>query len=529
MADLIHDYLIQHAQAQPDELAIRFLDETLSYSALLNRSAQLALGLIEEGVMPGDRVGIYQSKSIHTAVAIYGVLLAGAVYVPLDPVAPTSRTATIIRNCDIACLVSFGSGTKRALRKLAAESIPLRAIFGTDAALDLPFKTVSDQQLAALHISDESVSAFPQRKADDLAYIIFTSGSTGIPKGIMHTHTSCLSYVNWTVREYGFSRSDVFSNHAPLHFDLSILDFFSAIRVGACTVIVPEEYTRLPASYTQLLDDANVSVLFTVPFAMIQMNSHGALEQRDLKNLRWAIFGGESFPPAKLRDLMHKLPQVKFDNMYGPAEVNGCTHFTVTEVPDDGQSVPVGRIADIAIAHIVDEQDQLVEPGEAGELLISTPTMMQGYWRQDHLNDQIFVQRICDDGHQRRFFRTGDLLSECVDGYSDGTMRFIGRKDRQVKIRGYRVELDEIELALTELSYVEEAVVFAISAEDSSQYLHAEVTCTVSTLSSEILRDLKQALPWYAIPGKLLVRDSFPRGATGKIDRPLLKLQASER
>ena len=131
-------------------------------------------------------------------------------------------------------------------------------------------------------------------------------------------------------------------------------DYFAAAVAGATTCIVPEEYTKIPASYTQLLADQKVSVLFTVPYALIQMLLLGSLPERDLSDLRWAIFGGEPFPTTHLRALLTALPQTRFDNMYGPAEVNGCTHFTVANIKDDDQAIPIGPIANCAEALVVD-------------------------------------------------------------------------------------------------------------------------------------------------------------------------------
>ena len=380
MAFLLHDLLDDRAAATPERPAAAFLDKALSYGELSARSDRLAEILAEGGVERHARVGIYMDKSIETPVALYGIMKAGAAYVPLDPAAPAERIAGIVADCGIRHLVS-APGKLRKLRALAKLGVEFDRVVGIDDDAALPWNVCPWQALDAAPTSRPSGT---RSLESDLAYIIYTSGSTGTPKGIMHTHHSGLSFARWAVREYALTETDRLSNHAPLHFDLSIFDYFAAVVAGAATVIIPEAHTKLASSYTQILQDHRVTVLFTVPFALIQMLKRGSLDDRDLSSLRWAIFGGEPFPPAYLRELVARLPHVRFDNMYGPAEVNGCTHFTIEDVDDAG--VPIGPIADCAEALIVDTDDRPVSRGAIGELLVRTPTMMQGYWQRDDLN-----------------------------------------------------------------------------------------------------------------------------------------------
>jgi amino acid adenylation domain-containing protein len=520
MSYLIHEYLDSVADANPGRYAAWFLDDRLTYGELTRRSNQLARTLIDRGVARHDRVGIYMDKSINTPVAMYGIMKAGAAYVPLDPASSPDRVLGVIRDCGIRHLVSAASKLRK-VRGLARLDSGLHCIVGLDHQDDLPFECIGWDDIGLAN--DRPV----ERKVieSDLAYIIYTSGSTGSPKGIMHTHYSGLSFARWAVREYGLHADDRLSNHAPLHFDLSIFDYFAAVVAGAGTVIIPEEHTKLPASYSQLLADHAVTVLFTVPFALIQMSLRGSLDKRDLRSLRWAIFGGEPFPPNYLRDLMRQLPHVKFDNMYGPAEVNGCTHYTITEPPKE--SIPIGPIADCAEALIVDKHGVEVCVGAVGELLVRTPTMMQGYWQRKNLNDQAFYRQVSEGGRENVFFRTGDLVQEL----DDGNFRFVGRKDRQVKVRGYRVELDEVELALASTDGVEEAAAYLVEDHEGAKLVGAQVTLQSAGVvdKAEVLGHLKKRLPWYAVPADLRISTEFPRTRTGKIDRRALAAEARAR
>ncbi len=504
------------AERTPERPAIKFLEQSLSYGDLAARSNALAHILVDAGVTRGEPVGIYMDKCIDTAVALYGIMKAGAAYVPLDPAAPPARSAEIARSCGMRCVVT---GEHKASRLAQiAQGCALEATVGLAAATGEGLRNYTPSE-----VRGALTAAPPRRKIieQDLAYIMYTSGSTGAPKGMMHTHASGLSFARWAAHEYRFHAEDVLSNHAPLHFDLSIMDFFSAALAGCATAIVPEAYTRLPASYSQLIQDQGITVLYTVPFALIQLLLRGALEQRDLSALRWAIFGGEPMPLKHLRALREVLPWVSFDNIYGPAEVNGVTHYTVRDLAMDADSIPIGPIADTAEALIVDEQDREVPPGVDGELLVRSPTMMRGYWGRPELNERAFYRRERIAGHEEVFYRTGDVVRED----HSGLLWFLGRKDRQVKVRGYRVELDEIEAALSAIAVVEEAGVFVVSDADGGGEIHAAVTLKgdAGVDSGDLTSELKRALPWYSVPSSIELRKVFPRTSSGKIDRRALR------
>ncbi len=516
---LIHQCIDDWAQRQPDAPAIGFLDESLTYAQLATASTALATQLLELGVKSHDRIGIYMDKRLQTPIAMYGIMKAGAAYVPLDPSAPVERIAFVLNDCGIRHLITENSKLKK-IGAITAQYDGLESLLGISRETNLPLKSVSWQQIESntLKVSSRKIIS------DDLAYIIYTSGSTGTPKGIMHTHSSGLAFAFWATREYGLQANDRLSNHAPLHFDLSIFDYFAAAVAGACVVIIPDDYTKLPPSYSKLIADQKITVLFTVPFALIQLLFNGVLEQRDLSELRWIIFGGEPFPVKHLRALMAHLPDARFDNMYGPAEVNGVTHFTVESIPDDAASIPIGGMSNIADALVLDKNNLPVAMGDPGELLVRSPTMMHGYWGQPELTAKSMFRQSLFDCFDTVYYRTGDLVVE----NDDGIYEFLGRKDRQIKIRGYRVELDEVETALVSHPQVKEGVAFAVPTAQGSQQIQVAVIAKQGEqLSVENLTAfLKTRLPWYAVPSEQEVCLQFPRTTTGKIDRRCLRQQA---
>ena len=519
-------YLLPHAvdraaMRAPDRDAIRYGDASLTYAALAERSDRLAGLLRSQGVRRGDRVGIHAGKGLAAAVGLYGAMKAGAAYVPLDPSSPPARQAFIVRDCGIRHVVTEPARAA-ALRLLLAEGVPVECAVG-----------VSDTDLGVRTFSWSDVDAHPPVVHDpdlvemDLSYILYTSGSTGTPKGVMHTHRSALAFARVAADTYGFRGEDRLSNHAPLHFDLSTMDYFSSALAGATTVIIPDAHTRMPASYASLIEKERLTVLYAVPLALTHLLLHGAIDKRDLSSVRWVLFGGEPFPTRHLRALMAALPNAQFSNVYGPTEVNGVTYWIVPPLPDDDTPIPIGSPYANVELRIVGDDDEPVADGETGELLARTPTMMRGYWGRPDLDARAFWKRPVFGHFEDVYHRTGDLVRR----REDGLLEFHGRKDRQVKARGYRIELDEVEVVMGSHDAVESAAAFAVPDEDGSVHVEGVVTLREARhLTLEELRaHLAASLPRYAIPERIDILEAMPRGSTGKIDRRELARRARER
>ena len=520
MTYLLTHLIEQAAGADPDHPALRHRGETLSYGELLGRASALAHALIEDGVRPGDRVGILLQKSFDSAVALYGIMAAGAVYVPLDPGSPVSRIAFVLRDCGITRLVSEDRSLPT-LHALAEAGASIDSVFGIEDGPDAPFTAVPWREVATRPTALPEIPTTEQ----DLCYILYTSGSTGTPKGIMHTHRSALAWADVTTAEYGLSSRDIISNYAPLHFDLSTLDYFGGARARATTVIIPEEYTRFPASLASLIADERMTVFYTVPLALVRLAVPGMLDGKDLSHLRLVLFGGEPMPIKHLRQMMSSLPNAQFVNVYGPTETNGCTHYRVPAVPDERElGLPIGRPYPNVTIRVVDSEGRQVGVGGTGELLVRAPTLMRGYWARPDLNDAALVNVPGVGGRPDVYHATGDLVSPT----EEGDLAFLGRRDRQIKARGNRVELDEVEAVLVDHPLVHEAAVYALPDAEGSLQPHAEVILIPGTTATdkEIRAHAAGALPPYAVPASIAVRDGFPRTSTGKIDRLRLQTDA---
>lgn len=512
----LHEILDESAHRDAQKVAMRFGSAALTYGEWLRRANTLARVLVEEGVRPGDRVGIYLNKSLETAVAIYGVWKAGAAYVPFDPTAPVERLRFLVSDCGVRHLVT--QPAKAAVARALAGPDGVRCVMGLTPEPGAALRCHSWESLTAESQAPPDVAV----ATDDLAYVMYTSGSTGLPKGLAHTHRSGLSYARASAVLYEVGPEDVLGNHSPLHFDMSTFEYFTGPLCGATTVIISEAHTKLPASLSALMETERLSIWYSVPFALVQLLLRGALETRNLESLRWVLFGGEPFPTGHLNALMQRWPHARFGNVYGPAEVNQCTYY---HVPPEGlpehESVPIGRIWEAAEGLVLDPRDEPAPPGEAGELVVRTTTMMRGYWGRPDLDAKAFYRRPTDPPGASAFYRTGDQ----VRLRPDGELQFLGRIDRQVKIRGYRVELDEIEAALGAHPDVEACGVFALPDREGSQRIEARIQAkTGAELSESALRAFAAArLPPYALPAVIRVVADLPRTTTGKIDRNALR------
>jgi amino acid adenylation domain-containing protein len=434
---------------------------------------------------------------------------------------PPARLGFILEDCDIRHVVTSDRMTKP-LSELSGESRP--HLYGVGSQADAGGMTWDEVRRHPETLPDVSIID------QDLAYIMYTSGSTGNPKGMMHTHHGSNSYARWGALHVGLRPTDRVASHAPLHFDLSVFDFFSTAQSGGTVVLVPEPVTKFPASWTRYIESERISVVFTVPFTLIEMLERGVMEQRDLSSLRWILFGGEPFPPKHLGALMRRLPGVRFTNVYGPAEAPSCTCYDVPSLDgglDDeleaerDEPIPIGTMSVNSEGLILDEDDRECETGQPGELCVRSSTLTKGYWKRPDLNERAFFRRESFGPFPEVFYRTGDLVVR----QDDGLLRFLGRKDRMVKTRGHRVELDEVEAALCSHPAVSEAAAYAVPDGRGSKVILSTVTTHGGRPegAADILRHARARLPGYAVPQDLVVASDLPRTTSGKIDREKLR------
>jgi amino acid adenylation domain-containing protein len=514
----LQQLLVQSAQQFPGRIAVEETDQgEITYHDLNQLSERLRDRLIDLGVRPGDRIGIYLRKSIDAVASIFGILKAGAAYVPVDPGAPPARNGYIFSDCTVKAIIIEHEFVEKLCAEFANQNeLPAFIVLeGTGGGHYL--KSVLEQANTDSLAYPDSFELSP----DNLAYILYTSGSTGKPKGVMLSHQNALSFIDWCSEVFEPSEHDRFSSHAPFHFDLSVLDIYVSIKHGATLVLVEEEIGKDPIRLARLISEKRITAWYSTPSILSFLAQYGKLDQNVFSDLRLVLFAGEVFPIKHLRMLKDLLPLPRYFNLYGPTETNVCTYYEIpaTLSADHTKPFPIGKACTHYrnLIRIVDEQGQDVEVGQMGELIAAGPGVMQGYWNLPEKTANAFLI----DSSGQHWYKTGDVVVQD----QDGNYLYISRRDRMVKKRGYRVELGEIEAGLYKHPEVKEAAVIALANDENGVQIKAFLSFEGGQNPSriELKRFCAENLLTYMIPDFFSFLDSLPKTSTDKIDYQKLK------
>jgi amino acid adenylation domain-containing protein len=520
-------YLLQHllsesAAKYPERDAVVAGTRRMTYRELELISDKFAAVLIERGLKRGDRAAIYMPKSIESIVAIHAILKAGGVYVPLDANAPPNRLGYILQNCAVRCIV-VSAKTAGKLPQVFPEKNPIEIVViagddgNTSLTLDVPIVRWADV------VAHPHAEPNPRPSIEnDLAYILYTSGSTGVPKGVMISHRTSLTFVDWAFETFRLTSEDRNSSHAPLHFDLSIFDIFATLKAGAAIVLVPDGLSTFPVRLAEWIAGQKISVWYSVPSVLSMLVLRGGLDRLEYPNLRTILFAGEVFPVKYLRDVMKALPGVDFYNLYGPTETNVITYYKVPVLPEDRvKPIPIGRAcANMDVFALTDDGGVASHPGEVGELYARGSCLAEGYWGDPDKTAKMFVENPLQPNFREYAYRTGDLVM--LD--EQGDYEFLGRRDHMVKSRGYRIELGEIESALYGHHAIKEAAAVAVPDDLIGNRIVAFVVLNESANASvdDLKRHCSAHIPVYMVPENIEFRSELPKTSTGKTDRPAL-------
>lgn len=520
MERLLHDLVRNASERYPDRIAVEDGDRRLTYRELYDAAGQVANLLAQHDVRRGDRVGLYLDKSLESVVGIYGILRAGAAYVPLDPRAPTRRLAFIARDCGIRVLLT-GIEKSGQWSELLQHGAPVESIVVLNARVADPDSVTTVPTVLTAGDVDAQQTAAPTVEMidQDLAYILYTSGSTGSPKGVMLSHLNALAFVLWVVETFDVGSDDRLSNHAPLHFDLSVLDLYAATAAGATVVLVPPELSVFPVQIRDFIKDRAITIWYSVPSILSMLTLRGGLEPGDLPGLRTLFFAGEIFPTKYLRELMRLLPHTAFVNLYGPTETNVCTWYAVTPIGKARtEPIPIGRAIGGVEVFAVTEDGREAMPGEVGELLVRGNTVMHGYWGDPDRTQGSLVPDPRGTGLRDPAYRTGDLVKQD----ENGDYLLLGRRDHQIKSRGYRVELGEIESAIYAHPDVVECAVLAVPDRLVTNRIEAVIVARNGLTAGDLVRLCGERVPHYMVPERFAFVESLPKTSTGKVDRQAL-------
>jgi non-ribosomal peptide synthetase-like protein len=466
-------------------------EAVLTYRDLDHRANQVARHLIDQGILPGDRVGLLLDKSVETYVALLAVMKVNAAYVPLDPGFPAERIGFILADANVKTVVSMSGFGDR-----------LGAFDVRHVLLDSAKQVIDTKPGAPL--TDREVGP----PVDRICYIIYTSGTTGNPKGVVIEHPSICNFVRVAAERYGFAPGDRVYQGMTIAFDFSVEEIWVPLMAGATLVPAPPGVTLLADELADFLRDRRVTCLCCCPTLL------GTIET-ELPELRILLVGGEACP-HNLVVRWHRAGR-SILNSYGPTEAT-VTASLAELTPH--KPVTVGRpLPTYSIVILDPAADRVAARGELGEIGIAGIGLAAGYLNRDDLTDKKFIADFLaiPDNPSNRIYRTGDL--GCFN--ADGEIEYHGRIDTQVKIRGYRIELIEIESVLLDLPEIAQAVVTTYEPAPGAVELVAYYALKqeASILSrGEITQMLRSRLPAYMIPAYLEELPFIPMTIGNKAD-----------
>lgn len=488
--ECVHELFESQVARTPDNAAVVFENETLSYEQLNARANQLAQYLKKRGIGPGELVGIYLERSAEMVIGLLGVLKTGAAYVPLDPSYPEERLSFMVQDSGIRVVL-----TQQHLREfLAMDGVEW-------ISLDAGWKEIAGQ-------SKENPAA--TLAPENLAYVIYTSGSTGRPKGVQVSHSALNNFLSSMRERPGMSEADILLSVTTLSFDIAGLELYLPLITGAQLVVARREDAMNAHALARLIDESHVTVMQATPATWKLLIEAGWKGSNRLR----ILCGGEALSQQLAEQLFERCAELW--NMYGPTETTIWS--TIKQISSGDSNITIGRpIANTQI-YVLDKTMKTLPLGVRGELYIGGAGLARGYLNQPDLTAERFIpDRFGESG--ARMYRTGDVARYLADG----SVEYLGRTDHQVKLRGFRIELGEIERVINQYARVREAIVLLREDEPGDPRLVAYVVWDAPEGNGNELREyLRKRLPEYMLPAAIVEIEEFPLTPNGKIDRRAL-------
>lgn len=498
----------KNVMAYGNHMALEWENEKYTYAQLNSVVNQLAEKIAKQGIGYGDKVAILLDRGADQIISILAILKCGAVYVPIDVEYPAERINFILEDCNAKLVISY-RGHEEKVNNVIAKLLLDMPENKLDASKEIPIS------------SDYTPS---QLCGEDEMYIIYTSGSTGTPKGTILCHKGVIRTVIET-NYMNISSDDVLTQLVNYTFDPSVLEIFSALLNGASLIMIPKEVLVEMPKLAEVFEKQHITstVFITAIFNMLVDYNVEVLKKIDK-----IFIGGEAMSMHHTRKALECVGAGHIVNLYGPTEGTICaTYYPVDTIKPDWTSIPIGYAISDTTLYIVDEEGNLVPPNVPGELCIGGPGVAKGYLNREDVTAQKFVNLKFGSGE--RVYKTGDRVVLT----SEGTINFLGRIDFQVKINGFRIELGEIEQRIALIEGIKDVIVVSNKDSNGSLYIAAYYTVVGSQydyLVPDYIRGiLKEQIPSYMIPARMMCMEKLPVNSNGKIDRKALPVIYEEK
>src|ERR1051325_1196679 len=488
----VQELFQRQVRSAPESVAVVFEKQQLRYRELNARANQLAHYLRKLGVGPEVLVGICVERSPRMLIGLLGILKAGGAYVPLDPVYPPERLRFITQDAATPVLI-----TQRHL----LSNVPA----GKAHIVCLDDWNIIDQE--------REEDPITETVAQNLSHVIYTSGSTGKPKGVAIQHESVAALIDWASTVFSSEELQGVLASTSICFDLSVFELFVTLSLGG-SVILADNALHL----AHLESAKQVTLINTVPSAIAELLRLNAIP----KTVSTINLAGEALKTSVVQQL-YELPHVQrvFD-LYGPSE--DTTYSTFALRCASGPAI-IGRPISNTEAYLLDSDLQQVPEGMQGEIYLSGHGLARGYLHRPDLTAERFVPNPFNKDGSTRLYRTGDLARRLPDG----NLEYLGRLDNQIKLRGFRIELNEIEICLSQYPSIRDCVVAVKSNDVGEKFLVAYFVSDELLQVTDLRNFLAHELPDYMVPSRFVRVDKIPLNPNGKVDRQALPEPSTDR
>ena len=478
----IVDLFEEQVEKTPDNIAVVFEDQKLTYKELNKKANQLARHLLSNNISHGDVIGICLQKGLDFIVSIFATLKCGAIYMPIFTDYPKDRINHMIKNSNCNTVITSSENLDK-----FEDIIPIDI---TNFNYDI-YSKENLQTKASNH---------------DVAYIIYTSGSTGTPKGVQITHQNLINFV-FAFKNYfnGIDNKDTFFSSTNIAFDVCIWELFTPLLNGAKLVFNTTDIINDIVLFCNNIIKNNVTALYIPPNILNEV--YAILNEVNYTKISKLLVGVESISNTTLNKYIDLNPDIIIINGYGPTETTICaTAFNYKRDTSSTHTVSIGKPLLNNNVYIL-SKGSLCPIGVPGELYVSGDGVGIGYLNDSEKTSASFVQDIFDTN--KKMYSTGDIAY----WNEDGTLSFIGRRDKQIKLHGYRIELSEIDCVMETHPIISKSLSIVSNGKIINYFISSE------QINSETIKlYLKDKLPFYMIPSFFINIDSFPVTINGKID-----------
>lgn len=504
----ILEYLDNIDENNLDNIALVEGRDRYTYRQYISYSNQIANYLNSLDVRRGDRIAvIHKRKSAQAFFLMLGIMKTGAIYVPINSILTKSKIEEIIDDSNPKYIIADYEYNEK----------------------NTGFVISNKEERIAVNLWDDIARKYSNiyRNNDvidnDVAYIIYTSGSTGKPKGVMITYNNLLPVIKWRTEAFAMNERSQMLSTAPMYFDPIFLEVFCCILSRGTLFIYDKNLQSIKTMLT-IIRKEKITIFICVPslIRMILVLKKN-LNIEDYSSVKTIVVGGSVISIASIREASQLFVNADFFNGYGLTETSISASLHKIEL-DQEIEIPLGKPMPGSEFYVINEENEIADIGETGELVIRGPHIMQGYWNKEEETNKVLKQNPIYTFLNEKVLYSGDLVRIS----NKNQYIYCGRKDEQIKILGYRIELGDLDNTILKMEFIDEAYTVCISDQMDKVLVSFLKVNRVTVSVDMIKKKMALILPKYMIPKEIIICNEFPKLGNGKIDKMMLKKMAEE-